>query len=296
VRSAVIGRRGFVALGLTSMGAASAVPRQDLRVLDLELPDGEDTRKARVLIPEPADPDERVPVLLLFHGMGETRSAGLGLRAWPEFYGLKTAHAELGRPPLPATPGREFLTPSHRRALNASLATDPFRGLIYVCVVTPNARKAKDPAEALDRLAAWTEESLLPEVRRRVPRSGPVGIDGVSLGGYVALELFTRRPHLFDTLGAVQAAFGPERATEYAERLTAASKGRGAPPVHLETSTDDPFREANELLGAALSKRRLAADVEVLPGPHNQAWLKQVGTLAMLRWQDRALRRPRGGQ
>jgi len=288
----VMGRRAFVAASLTALGAAAAGRGRALSVVDLEVPDGEDVRHARVLIPEEGAPAGEVPVLLLFHGMGETHSVALGLRAWPELYGLRAADEHLRRPPLPTSLGGEYLTPSHRRSLNASLAAEPYQGLVAVCVATPNVRKAKHPGEALDRLASWTEGSLLPEVRRQVPRAGRVGIDGVSLGGYVALELYVRRPHLFATLGGVQAAFGPERVTDYANRLAEAQKSRGAVPVHLQTSSDDPFRAANELLGSELGKRGVAAEVLVLPGPHNQAWLKQVGTLAMLRWQERALRRP----
>jgi enterochelin esterase-like enzyme len=222
--------------------------------------------------------------------MGETRSQALGLRAWPELYGLEEAYRNLLRPPLPRPGKGRYLTDAHRAALDASLGAEPFRGLVCVCPVTPNARKAPDAVLALDRYADWIETVLLPEVARRAPLAGPVGLDGVSLGGYVALEVLTRKPDLFRTLGGVQTAIGPERAVEYAERLAKALRGRGAFPLHLETSTDDPFRGANELLSRELGRRGISCDLEVLPGPHDQAWLREAGTLAMLRWQERKLR------
>jgi len=42
-------------------------------------------------------------------------------------------------------------------------------------------------------------------------------------------------------------------------------------------------------LSRALHERGITHDLAVLPGPHDQPWLRETGTLEMLLWQDRAL-------
>jgi enterochelin esterase-like enzyme len=88
----------------------------------------------------------------------------------------------------------------------------------------------------------------------------------------------------------VQSAFGAHRADGYAERLASTIARVGPRALHLETSTEDPFRQANESLAAALARRSVPHDLRLVPGPHDQPWLREAGTIEMLHWHDR---RPR---
>ena len=155
--------------------------------------------------------------------------------------------------------------------------------------MTPNVAKLANPASALDRYASWLVDVMLPRARKEAPVFGDAAhthLDGCSMGGFVGLEVFLRRPDVFGAWGGVQSAFGAPRAAGYADRL--AQVVRKTPrPIHLETSEQDPFRAANELLSAELKRRGVPHELLVLPGPHDQPWLREAGTLEMLLWHDR---------
>ncbi|HEX6764474.1 MAG TPA: hypothetical protein VF103_03330, partial [Polyangiaceae bacterium] len=116
-----------------------------------------------------------------------------------------------------------------------------------------------------------------------------VGLDGVSLGGYVALEVFLRRPAAFATIGSLQGAFGMGLVETYAERFERAFAANGPRPLRIATSSWDPGRAANARLVEALGKRGISAASSAPPGPHDQRFLREAGTLELLLWHDRAL-------
>jgi enterochelin esterase-like enzyme len=157
--------------------------------------------------------------------------------------------------------------------------------------------RAPNVKVALDGYAQWITEVVIPQTRRETrisTEANRIAIDGCSLGGFVAIEVFLRKPETFGALGAVQAAIGKHRAVPYAERLQNVIKQHGPRAIHLQTSSADPFREANEALAGELTKRLVAHETIVLPGAHDQPWLREVGTLEMLRWHDRQFRRAMG--
>jgi acetyl esterase/lipase len=79
----------------------------------------------------------------------------------------------------------------------------------------------------------------------------------------------------------VQTAIGAAQAPSYASRLARFGK-----PVLVETSTLDPFHDASLALVEALRARGAAVDSLVLPGPHDQPWLRESGTPYLLHWLD----------
>jgi predicted esterase len=304
-------RRAFLSLPTVSAGSlvaaawpgaawAEAAPQEaerrftseDLKAHDLQVPGQRSlARRALVLAPRHLKPGTRPRALVLLHGLGETGNEELGIRAWAELYGLIAAHERLRRPPLERVlPQARYLSDERLEELNRSLAEHPFEGLLLICPVTPNPHKPGPAARTLDEYTAWLFDSLLPAVRERVAPFSTLGIDGCSLGGYAALEVFLRRPAAFATLGTVQGAFGEERAEHYATRIATALDGKRSVPIHVETSSQDPYRKANELLARRLGALGVAATLRVPPGPHNQPWLREIGTLEMLLWHDRHLR------
>jgi predicted esterase len=279
-------------LGLMALGArpAQAADAGELESFDLEV--GGDTRlasKARLLLPRARE--GALPLLVLLHGLGETSSAALGLGAWTDRYGLLSSHRRLREPPL--EPGaRGYLTEPRRKQLNDLLAARPFQGMAIACPVTPNVYR-RGP-EALDRYADWIEHKLLPAVRARASitrRPGGTAIDGCSLGGYVALEVFVRKPELFGLVGSVQGAFSPARALSYARSIAAAIERHGPRKAHVQSSTRDPYRAAAERLARELGRLKVPHELLLAPGPHDQPWLREVGTLELLLWYDRELER-----
>jgi enterochelin esterase-like enzyme len=250
------------------------------------------SRRALVLSPAHPDPDQTYPGLLLFHGLGETRSAELALHAWRTSYGAEDSYARLLHPPLAFDRDQlEFIEPAQVRALQAALVQKPFRGLVLICPVTPNPHRSKSPELVLDRYSEWIEHTLLPAARAQAPLDAArgVGVDGCSLGGYVAAEVFLRKPHLFRTFGVVQPAIGEFRTPPYAEHLARAATGGSLRGIHLQTSTRDPYRESVEVLARHLTRQGARFTLDVLPGPHDQRWLRATGTLRMLAWHDSIL-------
>src|SRR5258708_6374084 len=92
---------GLLALAVATPARAGDAGSEGFEVLDWKLDGGADlARRALVLVPRGLGAAQRVPVLVLLHGLGETSSEALGIRAWIDRYGLLTSHARLARPPL----------------------------------------------------------------------------------------------------------------------------------------------------------------------------------------------------
>ncbi|MEI9938022.1 MAG: alpha/beta hydrolase-fold protein [Pseudomonadota bacterium] len=251
-------------------------------------------RKWLLLWPARVPETEALPLVVLFHGLGETGSEALGIRAWYERYGLPQAYARLSSPPVERTLPRErYLTDARLLELNRELAARPFLDLALVCPFTPNVFERHPSAPFLDRYADYVEQQLLPAVRAATPTPAGrahFGVAGVSLGGYVALEIFLRKPRLFSTLSCVQPALSSAAAEHYAKDLSELSAAEGAPAIQLMTSSFDPFRDATLRLAKRLSERGVSATVASPTGPHDQRFLREVATLEMLLFQARALR------
>ncbi len=280
---------GVAAAGVAARAAAAATdgsPPEGLRqqLVDFGVRDGV-AERARVLIPEGEGPFR---CLTLLHGLGESEDPKLGLVAWSQLYGLVAAERRLREPPVVRTlPKRRYLTDEHLARLNASLRAEPFQPLVLVCPFTPNPYR-RGP-RVIAQLGRLLEERLLPRVRQIAPVSASReahGLAGCSMGGYVALELYLQRPHLFGALGGVQSAFSVAQAARYAERLAQAE----VPASYWGSSSQDPYRKANQALVRALGERQRGATYEEAPGPHDQPWLREVGTLALLHAFGRRLR------
>jgi pimeloyl-ACP methyl ester carboxylesterase len=279
--------------GTLLSGAAAAAESPLLEEREIEVPGERLARRCLMLLPR--EPSGRERVLVLFHGLGETVSQALGIRAWADRYGLVSAHARLSNPPVARTlSDAKFLTDERITTLNQALGAVPFRGLALVCPFTPNVYREPSTPAALDRYAAWIADGVLPRVAAELGRSRDglsPAVDGVSLGGYVSLEVFLRRPESFAAVGTTQGAFRAPLADAYAARLDKAFSSVGKKPVRVATSGFDSGRAASERLARRLGERGVEVTLSVPPGPHDQRWLREVGSLELLYHYDRTLGR-----
>jgi enterochelin esterase-like enzyme len=284
-------RRDLLGFALLIAAAEPEATSERFDILDWKLAgDADLSRRAVVLVPRGLAREERVPVLVLLHGLGETSSETAGTRAWIDRYGLLTSHARLLHPPVAAESKRGDLLPERARQINDELGARPFDGrFVIVCPYTPNVSRLPSPPRALDRFATWMADVLLPEVRKRTPADARAGLDGCSMGGFIGLEVFLRKPELFSAWGGVQSALGEAGAPRWADRIAEALQKAGPRRLHIETSRGDPFYAANVALSRELKQRGVPHELAVLPGPHDQPWLREAGTLEMLLWHDRAL-------
>jgi pimeloyl-ACP methyl ester carboxylesterase len=251
---------------------------RNLRLLDLQ----ERGRRFTLIVPRFMNPDQRLPLLVLLHGLGETSDPRLGAFAWVEKYGLGAAWQRLKRPPIERTSKRGEWTDARLSEVNAELAVRPFRGFVLACPHMPNPSGGAE----LDAYAKWLEESLVPRARKEAQTledAAHTYLGGVSLGGYVSLEMLTRLPHVFGAWGGVQTAIGTWAAERYAAKLAASP----AKPLLILTSTQDHWKTSSDALDASFTAKKLPHTYRVIPGPHDQPWLREAGTLETLLWFDR---------
>jgi enterochelin esterase-like enzyme len=237
----------------------------DVRAIRVE---GDQSRLFVLATPTHLESYERVPLVVLLHGLGECGDERAGAWAWLERYGLGTSYDRLR-------------------------AAGTLRGLVFACPYMPDLPIA-EPA-AFDRYARWLVETVVPRARREAGAAfdtpDRTHLGGCSLGGHFSLEVLLRRPEAFGAWAGVQTAVSEAAGERYAARLA----GAGARPLLVETSSLDPFRAGNEALDRALTQAGVAHGFAELPGPHDQPWLRRSGTARMLQWLDdlpRPERRP----
>jgi enterochelin esterase-like enzyme len=277
-------------------GKAERVPPDDLRLFDWTFEKRHPfVRRAVVLAPTHLAAGEKAPCLVLFHGFGEAKAGHeVGSYAWLERYGLGSSYRRLRHPPVASVSRQKYLSEARAAQLNAELEKRPFGGMVLVCPFTPNVWSFRSTPDALDALADFVAGELLDRVAAEIPFADTsparTSVDGCSLGGFVSLEVFLRKPARFGALGVVQPAISSRGVARYVDAV--AGRPGGAPPVHVETSRGDPYLAVSKELAAALVKKSISCDLIVPPGPHDQPFLRDVGTLELLHWHDRVLHPP----
>jgi enterochelin esterase-like enzyme len=265
--------------GSPSSSAEEGSPElRNLKVTDAAV----DGRRFVLVTPRWQNADRPIPLVVLLHGLGETTNERLGAYAWLERYGLASAWNRLKQPPIERTSKRGEWTDTRLGEVNAELAARPFHGFAMACPYMPNPRGAAD----LDAYARWLEHALVPRCQSEASvfrDASQTYLCGVSLGGYVSLEMLVRLPRLFGAWAGIQTAIGSWAAPAYADKIVSA----GVKPMLLLTSTLDTWRGSSEALSKALVARKVAHTLRVVPGPHDQPWLREAGTIEAFHWLDR---------
>jgi len=305
---APVGRRA-VALGALAMvlgcqrrseAASTPAPsspveagtRGATRLLDWTF-EGAASPRAVIVVPAWGGADARFPVLVALHGRGEARKPPAeGALGWPRDYALVRAISRVAAPPLTAADFEGFVDAPRLGTLNQRLHDRPFGGLIVACPYLPDLDLADD--HAIADFGAFLTNTLLPRVRRETPARAEAlatGIDGVSLGGAVALAVGLDRSDAFGAVGAVQPALDRADATQWAARAKAARARHPGLALHLLTSDGDYFREAVRATSTALQDAGVHHDFDLVVGPHDYPFNRGPGSIEMLLWHDRALGR-----
>lgn len=288
----------MLALAIPSGRAQERSPWVHHRYVTVQAYDGS-YQRALVMFPRRAaarefPEDHRLPIVVALHGRGESaRGRRRGFLGWSVDYWLPEAYGVLSRAPVPAAAYRSFVTPEHLASVNATLRQRRFEGPM---VVTPYVPDLLAPGAAADveRYAAWLAGPFLEQVRAQFPAAArgreSTGIDGVSLGGWIALEAGLRHPEAFGAVGAIQPAI-TGREQGLAERAARAGWRGATQHVRLLTSEQDPLLAPTRRLSELMRERRVAHELVVLPGPHNYEFNRGPGGLEMLLFQWRALKK-----
>lgn len=237
--------------------------------------------------------DGPFPVLIALHGRGEAvRGAEAGAYGWVKDYLVSNAIEALHRGRLNEADFQHLVTPTHLAEFNHSLAQEPYRGVALVCPHAPDFQgKSRD--QATERYGDWLVTQLLPQVMAKLGEklSGQVGIDGVSMGGRMALQIGLAHPKVFSAVGSLQAAIRAEDAVNLVQQ--AASYLREYPPgkIRILTSDGDFFRDAILKLDQEWTRAGLSHECMEAKGPHNYLFNQGPGSIEMLRWHDLVLRK-----
>lgn len=286
---------GVLVIALVGVGVDAQTPSEAVHFRQLHV-QGLDGIDQRVLVtyPRRADghehpPGERLPILIALHGQGEARR-GLerGFLGWVSDYHLPDAFAALARGGLSADDYQGFVRAEHLAARNAALADHPFAGLVVVTPYTPDLMAEPPGSPALVAYGDWLVGPMLAAIRAELPFAArgrdATGIDGVSLGGMVALDVGLRHTRELGSVGGIQPAIR--------DRVTAlASLADGSQRVRLMSSDDDPFLGVTRQLSDALRARRVEHDLVVTPGPHGYDFNRGPGSVELLFFHDRVLAR-----
>jgi len=249
--------------------------------------------RATVVVPTWGGSDARFPVLVALHGRGEAlKPPAEGALGWPRDYALVRAFDRMRAPPLVAADFEGLADPARMAEINGALARRPFGGLIVVCPWLPDVHPASTGDIA--PYARFVTEVLLPKVRAETPalaRPESTGLDGVSLGGVVALRIGLTAPDTFGAVGGIQPAFGSGQGADWTTLALAARARRPALKLRLLTSREDYFREAILSVSRAWSAAGVAHDFGDVPGPHDYVFNRGPGSIELLFWHDRMLAR-----
>lgn len=267
---------------------ASALPRGQVGTQTWTFDGG---GRAVVIVPSWTKPGEKLPVLVALHGRGEaTKGPVEGVMGWPRDYALIRAIERVCAPPITSADLEGFVDPKRLADLNAGLAADPFKGLVVVCPYLPDVDLRK-PAPMKD-YGRYLLEVVLPRVRAELPVSAApaaTGIDGVSLGGAVALRVGLGNPDAFGAVGTLQAALGDDQVAELTDLAKAARAKNPALKLRLLTSKEDYFRGAITHTSQSWRAAGIEHDFADVPGPHDYPFNRGPGAVEMLIWHDRML-------
>lgn len=247
--------------------------------------------RVAVLVPTAA-PSRPVPVLVALHGRGEAvRGPEVGAHAWPKTYELPKAMAALGRERLTTRDMGDMVEPQRLEALNRSLAAHAWAGLVVVCPHVPDLTGARNLA-ATERWGRFLIDVVLPRVRSECGAyaAGAVGIDGVSLGGRVAMLVGLAAPDVFASVGALQPAFSASEAADVAARARGYAARRAGAKIRLLTSDGDYFKPTVAAIDEAMRLAGVEHEAIVVKGPHDYSFNQGPGGIEMLIWHERVLR------
>lgn len=267
--------------------------RGETRIVTWTLPERGPSGEAVVVLPVEDAADKRWPLVVALHGRGEAlKPPPDGAMGWVHDYGLDHAIARVSNPPLGEDDVQGFVDPARIDFYNTELLRRPFGGLVVLCPYVPdiNLRRSTELAE----YGRYVAGVLVPRARRELPVFGEresTGIDGVSLGGAIALRTGFAHTETFGAVGALQPAVWDDQTQEWVEIARAARAKRRDLPIRLTTSHDDVYHDVITRLSQAWRSASVPHDFADIPGPHDYPFNRGPGAIELLLWHDRVLAR-----
>ena len=236
-----------------------------------------------VLLPSGAHAPGSLSVIVALHGRGEAvRGPSRGARGWLDDYALEPAFAALTRGRVTSADVAQMASEAQLRSMTRALRAHPFRDVAVVMPYTPDFMEEMPGSPAIEAYGRWLTDVMLPTVRRSLPAltADPrrTAIDGVSLGGMVALEVGLRRTDAFGSVGGIQPAV---RGRVPAYGALASS---GTRCLRLASSDRDPFLRVTRELSTAWRARGIRHELVEYAGPHGYSFNRGPGSIELLRF------------
>lgn len=249
--------------------------------------------RAFAIVPKWAPPEQRLPLLFALHGRGEAnKGPALGVMGWPKDYALLRAIERVCSPPLTTTDFEGMVEPARLAFHNDALATRPFVGMVIVCPYSPDVDLRKP--NQLREYGDYFMQTVLPRAKKELPVLGTpasIGIDGISLGGALALRIGLGHASSFGAVGALQPAIGDDQVPDFTDLVRSARRANERLSLRLLTSKEDYFKRAIRSTSAAWRAAGITHDFEDVPGVHDYPFNRGPGSIEMLLWHDRVLSR-----
>ena len=267
--------------------------RGETRLVTWTLPERGPTGEVAVLLPVDPAPDTRWPMVVALHGRGEALKAPRdGALGWAHDYALGHAISRVSNPPIGEDDVQGFVDPERLDAYNRQLAEHPYGGLVVVCPYLPDIKLWSHTD--LTEYGRYVAGVIVPRARRELPvfaTPDATGIDGVSLGGAVALRTGFAHTETFGAVAALQPAVSDDQTPEWVELARAARAKRRDLALRLTTSHDDVYHDVITRLSQALRDGGVAHDFADVVGPHDYPFNRGPGAIELLLWHDRVLAR-----
>lgn len=267
-------------------GAPAPIPGEGWKDISFapsaDMPDGQ-----RALLYSPPG-SQGLPLLVALHGRGESgRGLEVGAHAWRDDYYIDKTLQRLAAPPLVPADLRNVFSSERLNLLNRSLKESPFKGICLACPYSPDLPDKS--AEGAAAFARFITDELLPRARAETRASSSreaTGIDGVSMGGRLALLVGLTRPAVFGAVGALQPALKFTEAAMVSE-LAQRAMAKANVNLRLVSSDADPFLPAVRAVSERLRADSVVHEALVVPGNHDYEWNRGPGGVEMVLWHER---------
>ena len=241
--------------------------------------------RAWLLMPSGSHADGSLRVIVALHGLGEARRGPVeGALGWLDDYALERAFGALARGRVEARDVNGWASEAQLSAMTTHLRAQPFRDVALLMPYTPDLAREAPGSDAIGRYGAWITNELLPAARGEVPAlsrdARDWAIDGVSLGGMLALDIGLRHPEAFGSVGGIQPAV----------RSHVEAFGALATPqtrcLRVASSAQDPFLRATRLLSRAWTRRQIPHELVEYQGTHSYTFNRGPGSIELLRFHQ----------
>ncbi len=231
---------------------------------------------------------KKLPLVIALHGRGETaKLPRQGAFGWPTDYGLRAWLEAATVAPV----SDEFLSgvgdPRVLAKANARWGDHGAPDLCFVCPYYTDVEVHRpDDARPLmeylaERVVPWARATLPVE-----PSPERTAIDGVSLGGYLALRTACAYPKSFHSLGGIQPAMNRADVPAWRRRFERAFAENPRLELRLLTSDGDFFQDGVDTLHKALVAEGLKHRYARVHGPHDYRFNRTFGSLALIDFHE----------